>query len=79
MESDDDDDDDDEVDAKKTREDNDLADQAALVLYQLIHARFLQSQRGIQIMANKFKNGEFGQCPRLFCEGQNVLPVGKLI
>jgi casein kinase II subunit beta len=27
-------------------------------------------------METKFNNGDFGQCPRFACNGQNVLPVG---
>lgn len=27
-------------------------------------------------MEEKFKAGEFGVCPRVLCNGQNVLPVG---
>ena len=32
--------------------------------------------KGLQIMKRKFINGIFGNCPRLMCERQNVLPVG---
>jgi len=68
---------DDEEDSKHgKRTANDLVEQAAELLYELIHARFLLSPRGMQMMANKYKCGDFGSCPRLFCEAQACLPVG---
>lgn len=32
--------------------------------------------RGLAAMLEKFKNCEFGRCPRVMCEGQPGLPVG---
>ncbi len=45
-------------------------------LYGLIHARFIISSHGLDIMKAKFLNGVFGVCPRVLCDRQLVLPVG---
>ncbi|KAF7187307.1 Casein kinase II subunit beta-1 [Pseudocercospora fuligena] len=46
------------------------------MLYGLIHQRFITSRQGIQQMAEKYELGHFGHCPRVFCHGAKVLPVG---
>lgn len=53
-----------------------MIESSAEMLYGLIHQRFITSRQGIQQMAEKYELGHFGHCPRVFCHGAKVLPVG---
>ena len=54
----------------------DEIERSANILYGLIHARFLITSRGISLLSQKYKNGDFGSCPRVLCENQKFLPIG---
>lgn len=45
-------------------------------LYGLIHARYVASPRGLQVMREKYLKGTFGTCPRVLCSRQHMLPIG---
>ncbi|CCC70955.1 hypothetical protein NCAS_0G00680 [Naumovozyma castellii] len=44
--------------------------------YGLIHARYIITVKGLQKMLDKFKDADFGRCPRVYCNYQPLLPVG---
>lgn len=55
---------------RRTYEDN------AKLLYALIHARYIITLRGLNKMLDKYRNGDFGYCPRVQCKLTPLLPVG---
>lgn len=57
-------------------EHRDVLEHNARVLYGLIHARYILSQRGLNKMFEKYKNGDFGYCPRVHCHLHPLLPIG---
>ncbi|KAL8101692.1 hypothetical protein AgCh_033545 [Apium graveolens] len=60
-----------------TEEQHDLVETAAEMLYGLIHVRYILTTKGQAAMLEKYKNAEFGRCPRVCCSGQPCLPVGQ--
>jgi casein kinase II subunit beta len=53
-----------------------VVERSARHLYGLIHARWVVTNKGLTLMADKYRRKEFGRCPRVLCEDQPVIPVG---
>lgn len=60
----------DDSEGSEDKEQTAIVDSSAVMLYGLIHARYILSTKGIIEMYNKFKRGDFGACPRVYCDGQ---------
>ena len=61
----------------RTSSDASVIEASAELLYGLIHARYITSRPGIQQMLEKYESSHFGHCPRVYCTGARVLPVGR--
>lgn len=60
----------------RSSSDTSVIESSAELLYGLIHARYITSRPGIQQMFEKYDLSHFGFCPRVYCAGARVLPVG---
>jgi hypothetical protein len=41
-----------------------------------VYFSYIVTNRGMHAMYEKYRTAAFGRCPRVFCQGQPVLPVG---
>ncbi|XP_076881411.1 casein kinase II subunit beta-1-like [Bidens hawaiensis] len=60
-----------------SEEQNEIIESAAEMLYGLIHVGYILTTKGLNAMLDKYKNAEFGRCPRVYCCGHPCLPVGQ--
>lgn len=61
---------------RQMRGDINVIESSAELLYGLIHQRYINSRQGMSQMHEKYEAGHFGICPRVYCNGCKVLPVG---
>ena len=59
-----------------TQNNFDIINETAEMLYGFVHARYIMTNHGLRDMLEKYKLGDFGYCPRAFCENQLMLPIG---
>ena len=49
----------------------------AVLLYGLLHARFITTESGLKKMHGKINRGEYSSCPRTKGEQRHTLPIGE--
>ncbi|KAG0736032.1 hypothetical protein G6F57_008245 [Rhizopus arrhizus] len=62
---------------KKTWVDPNVIERYAILLYGLIHQRYLLTRNGLRVMAQRYSNEHFGVCPRVYCYKCPVIPCGR--
>jgi casein kinase II subunit beta len=53
-----------------------VIEQQTELLYGLLHARYLLTEAGWTRVLAKYRNGDFGRCPRVLCYRTVCLPYG---
>ena len=51
-------------------------DLSILMLFSFIHQRYVVTREGLEDIFDNYQAGYYGQCPRLACKGQHMLPHG---
>ncbi|OMH82792.1 putative casein kinase II subunit beta-2 [Zancudomyces culisetae] len=59
------------------KEEKEIIQSSAILLYGLIHSRYINTTTGLREMASKYENGDFGTCPRFLCNNALVVPCGR--
>ncbi|KAI0638141.1 casein kinase II regulatory subunit-domain-containing protein [Trametes polyzona] len=54
-----------------------IVEASAELLYGLCHQRYILTRAGLQAMVDKYEAGIFGSCPRVYCNGCNLVPCGR--
>ncbi|PAV20848.1 casein kinase subunit II beta [Pyrrhoderma noxium] len=54
-----------------------IVEASAELLYGLVHQRYILTRAGLHAMAEKYEQGQFGTCPRVYCLGCHVVPCGR--
>ncbi|OHT14090.1 Casein kinase II subunit beta [Tritrichomonas foetus] len=58
------------------RKNSDSTNNSVIMLNGLLHARFINTKKGLHKMHEKFSKNEFPKCPRYKCHGASCLPFG---
>ncbi|CAO3576785.1 unnamed protein product [Absidia cylindrospora] len=62
---------------RRTHADPGVIEPYAIMLYGLIHQRYIVTRNGLRLMAERYASGVFGSCPRVYCARCPVIPVGR--
>lgn len=62
---------------RRTHADPGVIEPYAIMLYGLIHQRYILTRNGLRLMAERYASGVFGSCPRVYCARCPVIPVGR--
>jgi len=63
------------IDSQEDSDEEDLK-LNAIILYGLVHARFLMTNQGMHLAFEKYRLKVYGVCPNVACNGQAVMPIG---